>query len=80
MTYEGIRQLNLPQFKRFCGVGRETFRAMVSALQPHLDRTGKRGGQPKLSVEVSDVRGLQFPRSKGMQQQLFMEVKLKHRE
>lgn len=51
MTYEDIQQLNPPQFKRFCGVSRDTFRAMVSVLRPHLDRTGKRGGQAKLSVE-----------------------------
>jgi Helix-turn-helix of DDE superfamily endonuclease len=51
MTYEDIQQLNPPQFKRFCGVSRDTLRAMVSVLSPHLDRRGKRGGQPKLSVE-----------------------------
>ena len=51
MTYEEIQQLNPPQFKRFCGVTRETFQAMVSVLNPHLDRRGKRGGQSKLSVE-----------------------------
>jgi hypothetical protein len=51
MTYEEIQQLNPPQFKRFCGVTRETFQLMVSVLKPHLDRTGKRGGQSKLSVE-----------------------------
>jgi hypothetical protein len=51
MTYEDIQQLNPPQFKGVCGVSRETFRAMISVLRPHLARTGKRGGQPKLSVE-----------------------------
>lgn len=51
MTYEEIQQLNPPQFKRFCGVSRETFQAMVSVLKPHLDRTRKRGGQSQLSVE-----------------------------
>jgi Helix-turn-helix of DDE superfamily endonuclease len=51
MTYEEIQQLNPPQFKRYCGVSRETFQAMVTVLKPHLDRTGKKGGQSKLSVE-----------------------------
>ncbi len=51
MTYEDIQQLNPPQFKRLCGVSRNTFQAMVSVLRPYLDRTGKRGGQTKLGVE-----------------------------
>jgi hypothetical protein len=50
MTYEELQQLNPPQFKRFCGVSRATFQAMLTVLTPHLDRTGKRGGQSKLSV------------------------------
>jgi hypothetical protein len=50
MTYEELQQLNPPQFKRFCGVSRATFQAMLTVLTPHLDRTGKRGGQSNLSV------------------------------
>lgn len=60
MTYEDVQQLNPPQFKRLCGVTRETFRVMVLVLQPHLDRTGKRGGQAKLSVEDQLLIALEY--------------------
>lgn len=51
MTYEQLKYLKPNAFKRKCGVHRETFELMVEILRPHLDRTGKRGGQCKLSVE-----------------------------
>ena len=51
MTYEQLKSLRLSAFKRKCGVQRETFEQMVEVLHPHLDRSGKRGGQAKLSVE-----------------------------
>ena len=51
MTYEQLKTLNTEEFKRFCGVHIETFTRMVKELEPALKRTGKRGGQPKLSVE-----------------------------
>lgn len=51
MTYEQFKSLKPSAFKRRCGVHRNTFEQMVDVLRPHLDRRGKRGGQPKLSVE-----------------------------
>ncbi len=51
MTYEQFKSLKPSAFKRRCGVHRDTFEQMVDILRPHLDRRGKRGGQPKLSVE-----------------------------
>ena len=51
MTYEQLKLLKPSDFKRKCGVQLETFKRMVEILSPHLDRTGKRGGQAKLSVE-----------------------------
>jgi hypothetical protein len=51
MTYEQLKHLKPSAFKRKCGVRCETFEQMVELLRPHLDRTGKRGGQCKLSVE-----------------------------
>jgi hypothetical protein len=51
MTYDQLQHLKPSAFKRRCGVHRETFNQMVDVLRPHLDRHGKRGGQPKLSVE-----------------------------
>lgn len=51
MTYEQFKSLKPSAFKRRCGVHRDTFDQMVEILRPQLDRRGKRGGQPKLSVE-----------------------------
>lgn len=51
MTYEQFKLLKPSAFKRRCGVHRDTFEQMAEILRPHLDRRGKRGGQPKLSVE-----------------------------
>lgn len=51
MTYEQLKHLKPSAFKRKCGVRCETFEQMVELLRPHLDRTGKRGGQCKLSAE-----------------------------
>ncbi len=51
MTYEQLRGLRPSAFKRKCGVRCETFEQMVEVLRPDLDRTEKRGGQAKLSVE-----------------------------
>jgi Helix-turn-helix of DDE superfamily endonuclease len=51
MTYQHLKQLKPSAFKRRCGVHLETFEQMTEVLRPHLDRSGKRGGQCKLSVE-----------------------------
>ena len=51
MTYEQLKSLKPSAFKRRCGVHRNTFEQMVEVIRPHLDRRGKRGGQPKLTVE-----------------------------
>lgn len=51
MQYQELEHLSHPEFKRLCGVSRNTFREMVEVLRPHLDRRGRRGGQTKLSVE-----------------------------
>lgn len=51
MTYEQLKHLKPSAFKRRCGVQPDTFEQMTSLLRPHLDRSGKRGGQAKLSVE-----------------------------
>lgn len=51
MTYQHLKRLKSSAFKRRCGVRPETFEQMAEVLRPHLDRSGKRGGQCKLSVE-----------------------------
>ncbi|MBD2540363.1 hypothetical protein NC997_04090 [Trichocoleus sp. DQ-A2] len=51
MPYTELQSLSEGEFKRLCGVSRETFAEIVEVLRPHLERQGRRGGQPKLSVE-----------------------------
>lgn len=60
MTYEQIKGLKPSSFKRKCGVHRQTFEQMVEVLYPKLDRTGKRGGQCKLSVEDQILLVLEY--------------------
>lgn len=60
MTYERLKDLKPSAFKRRCGVQRETFSKMVNALRSHLDRSGKRGGQCKLSVEAQLLIALEY--------------------
>lgn len=45
MRYLELEQLSNTEFKRLCGVSRQTFGEMVEILKPQLDRSGKRGGQ-----------------------------------
>ena len=60
MRYTGLQLLSGGEFKRLCGVSRETFAEMVAVLRPHLERQGRRGGQPKLSVEDQLLVALEY--------------------
>jgi hypothetical protein len=60
MTYEQLKYLKPEEFKRLCGIHFGTFERMVEVLRPHLERTGKRGGQPKLSVEDQLLISLEY--------------------
>lgn len=51
MRYTDLQHLSGTEFKRLCGVSRNTFKEMVEVLHTHLERQGRRGGQNKLSVE-----------------------------
>lgn len=51
MAYSELESLSSGEFKRLCGVSRDTFAQMIEVLRPHLERQGKRGGQNKLSAE-----------------------------
>jgi len=51
MAYIDLQHLSAAEFKRLCGVSRDTFGEMVEVLRPHLERQGQRGGQNKLSTE-----------------------------
>ena len=65
MTYEQLKNLKPAEFKRLCGVHRQTFTPMVEVLKPHLERTGKRGGQGKLAVEDQLLITLEYWREYG---------------
>ncbi|MBF2006224.1 MAG: transposase family protein, partial [Chlorogloeopsis fritschii C42_A2020_084] len=60
MSYEQIKDLPASEFKRLCGVHIATFGKMVEVLKPELVRTGKKGGQPKLSVEDHLLVALEY--------------------
>jgi hypothetical protein len=60
MRYSELEYLSKPEFKRLCGVSRETFGEMVEVLHPHLHRQGQRGGQAKLSVEDQLLVALEY--------------------
>lgn len=60
MPYTELQQLSGGEFKRLCGVSRKTFAEMVAVLCPHLERQGRRGGQPKLSVEDQLLVALEY--------------------
>lgn len=51
MSYIDLQYLSKGEFKRLCGVSRDTFTEMVEVLRPHLERQGQRGGQNKLRTE-----------------------------
>ena len=51
MAYSELASLADSEFKRLCGVSRDTFAQMIKVLRPDLERQGKRGGQNKLGVE-----------------------------
>ncbi len=51
MPYTDLQQLSAVEFKRLCGVRRNTFNEMVEKVRPYLERQGQRGGQNKLSAE-----------------------------
>lgn len=51
MFYTDLQHLSNSEFKRLCGVSRNTFAQMVEVLRPDLERAGQRGGQNKLSTE-----------------------------
>ncbi|MEM9772209.1 MAG: transposase family protein, partial [Cyanobacteria bacterium P01_D01_bin.73] len=60
MHDDDLNQLPPSQFRRWCGVDRTTFHAMVDVLRPSLERQGKRGGQNRLSVEDQLVLTFQY--------------------
>jgi hypothetical protein len=60
MQYNELEHLSNSEFKRLCGVSRSTFSEMVEVLRPSLERQGRRGGQPKLSVDPQLLVALEY--------------------
>lgn len=60
MAYIDIQHLSEAEFKRLCGVRRDTFSQMVEVLRPDLERQGQRGGQNKLSTEDQLLVALEY--------------------
>jgi hypothetical protein len=60
MRYSELEHLSNPEFKRLCGVSRQTFSERVEVLHSNLDRQGQRGGQAKLSVEDQLLVALEY--------------------
>lgn len=60
MVYEDLIELPPSQFRRACGVSRQTFVAMLGGVKPFLNRTGKRGGQNCLSAKNQLLLTLQY--------------------
>ena len=60
MEYSELSYLSNGEFKRLCGVSRNTFGERVEILRPHLDRAGRKGGQNKLDVENQLLLGLEY--------------------
>lgn len=60
MRYDQLAHLSNPQFKRLCGVSRDTFAERVEVLRPHQERQGQRSGQAKLSVEEQLLVALEY--------------------
>jgi hypothetical protein len=62
MSYADLQHLSDSEFKRLCGVSRDTFACMVEGLCPHLEREGRRGEQNKLSTEDQLLITLEYGR------------------
>ena len=60
MHYSELDELSAAEFKRLCGVSRNSFSETVEVLRPHLERQGHRGGQNKLMVEDQLLIALEY--------------------
>jgi hypothetical protein len=61
MTYEQHKDLKPEDFKRLCGVHKETYSRMVSVLQKQVEQKKKKPGKPsKLSVEDQVLMSLEY--------------------
>lgn len=59
MKYEDVKNLKNRDFKRFCGVTKETFAAMCEVVSHHKQKA-KRGRKSNLSIENQLLLTLSF--------------------
>jgi hypothetical protein len=62
MTYEKIKNLTPENFKRFCGVRKETFEKMVQLLRKKAQAKTKTGRPAKLSLSNQVLMTLEYLR------------------
>jgi hypothetical protein len=62
MTYEKVKDLSPENFKRLCGVRKETFVRMVQILEKQVRAKIKTGRPPKLSLENQILMTLEYLR------------------
>lgn len=61
MSYEQVKALPPPEFKRYCGVQPETFQRMVEVVSNHLSKKRRVSGRPtKLAVEDQVLMTLEY--------------------
>jgi hypothetical protein len=59
MNYEDVKNLKQGDFKRLCGISKETFAAMREAVREHK-RAARRGRKSNLSIENQLLLTLSF--------------------
>jgi hypothetical protein len=62
MTYEKVKELSAENFKRLCGVRKETFTQMVQLLEKNVEGKMKTGRPSKLSLENQVLMTLEYLR------------------
>jgi len=62
MTYEKVKDLSPENFKRLCGVRKETFAQMVQILEKQRENKIKTGRPSKLSLENQVLMTLEYLR------------------
>ena len=62
MTYKKIKNLTPENFKRLCGVRKETFSQMVQLLRKNAQSKTKTGRSAKLSLENQVLMTLEYLR------------------
>jgi hypothetical protein len=60
MSYQQVKDLPPPEFKRYCGVQPETFQRMVEVVSNHIGKRRVSGRPTKLSVQDQVLLTLQY--------------------